>query len=805
MAVRKLHLKLGGMHCSLCVRSVEKAVLRLPGVESVSVSIAHEEVLVAYDPDRVTPDQVRRALEAVGFEPREPDEARMLAAQGRELADARRRAVQAGVLLALTSALMLAARLWGPTPAGMLAMAALALYAVLGPARFIIFRNGWQSVRRGILNQDVLASASALAGLGGGFVGLFSPRFPAGEFFGATVFVLGFHLVGGYASVSVHVRASQSVRRLLSLIPPAARRLTPSGAEEEVPVDRLQVGDRVRVRPGERIPVDGRVTEGSLTVDESPVTGEPWPVDKLPGDPVIGGSLNLAGTAVVEVTRVGEGTFLRTVARQVAEARALKPGILRLVDRVLLVYVPAVFGAAAAGFAGWVFGPLLLAGAPDLTRAAFAALGALIMGYPCALGMATPLAIIRAGGAAAARGILLRSPEAFQLFRAVNSVIFDKTGTLTVGRPAVGEVLTTGPPADELLRLAAGAELASEHPLGRAIVGAARARGLESPPAADFAAEPGLGVRATVGGRRVLVGSPRLLVREGVDPEVLRPLVEAVEVRGQTAVLVAVDGVAAGVIALADGLKANAPETVRALKSRGITPVLLTGDGEAAARAVAGALGIADVRARLLPGEKAEVVRAFQRAGRRVAVVGDGINDAPALMQADVGVALGTGADVTLEAADVVIVSDRLSRLVDALELAGQSYRLTVRNVVFALGFNGAGILAALTGQVTPVWAMLAMGLSVTLVVVSTLSARLLALVPAGASREVVIRVPDIRCEVCIGRIRETLGRLDGIEAVEGDPAAKVVRVLYREGAVDPGAVRVAIRQAGFTVAGDVL
>lgn len=805
MRLRRLHLKLGGMHCSLCGRTVEKALGRMAGVAFVNVSIPHEEVLVDYDPQRVASEEIRRVLDALGFEPRESDEAKVLAAQERELAQARRKALQAGVLIGLASAVMLAAYLRGPTPVGMLVMAALALYATFGPARFIIFRNAWQSIRRGILNQDVLVAASALAGLGGGLVGLWNPVFSAGEFLGATVFVLAFHLIGGYASVSVHVRASQSVRRLLSLIPPTARRLAPEGTQEEVPVDRLQVGDRIRVRPGERIPIDGRVVQGTLTLDESPITGEPWPVDKLPGDPVIGGSLNRAGAAVVEVTRVGDETFLRTVARQVAEARALKPGILRLVDRVLLVYIPMVFGMAAVGFVGWTVGPLLIMGEPDLARAALAALGALIMGYPCALGMATPLAIIRASGKAAVRGILLRSPESFQLFRLVNTIVLDKTGTLTVGRPAVAGVWTAGPAPDELLRLVAGAELPSEHPLGRAIVEAARARGLEPPTATAFAAEPGLGVRATVDGHRVLVGSPRLLVREGVDPAILRPLVEQVEAQGQTAVLVAVDGAPAGVIALADGIKADAVETIRALKNRGITPVMLTGDSERTARAVADALEIDDVRARLLPGEKAEVVRGFQRAGRRVAAVGDGINDAPVLMQADVGVALGTGAEVTLEAADVVIVSDRLIRVVEVLELASRSYALTLRNVVLALAFNGAGLLAVLTGQVSPVWAMLAMALSVSLVVVSSLTARFLPPTPARIRRELVLQVPDIRCEGCVAQIRRAIRRLEGVEAVGGDPAAKQVRVVYREGAVDPGAIRAAIWQAGFTVADEHL
>jgi P-type Cu+ transporter len=526
--------------------------------------------------------------------------------------------------------------------------------------------------------------------------------------------------------VLVHVRASQSVRRLLALQPPRARRIEVDGREVEVPLEELAVGARVRVRPGERIPVDGTVVEGASAVDESLVTGESLPRDALPGDEVIGGSLNQTGSVVVEVTRVGAQSFLRTVARQVAGARAMKPGILRLVDRVLLIYVPAVLAASAAGLLLWTVGPWGWAGQPDLLRASFAALSVLVMGYPCALGMATPLAIIRASGEAAERGILMRSGEAFHVFKDVDVMVLDKTGTLTEGKPAVVRCLAMGRDEDDVLWLAASAETLSEHPLAQAIVQEAQTRGLALAKPEAFEAHAGHGVVATIDGRQVVVGTERFLEEAGIDTSPIRSALEQVQAQGQTAVLVAVDGRAGGVVALADRLKPDARTTVEALRRLGLEPVLLTGDNRRTAEAVAAEVGIAQVMAEVLPGQKAEEVRQRQHQGHKVAMVGDGINDAPALMQADVGIAMGAGTDIAIDAADIVLVGERLSALVEARELARRSYRLTATNVSLALGFNGIGVLAAVTGVVPPVWAMLAMALSVGVVLANSFVGRLL-------------------------------------------------------------------------------
>jgi P-type Cu+ transporter len=404
----------------------------------------------------------------------------------------------------------------------------------------------------------------------------------------------------------------------------------------------------------------------------------------------------------------------------------MKPGILRLVDQVLVVYVPAVFAASAAGLLVWSVGSWLVAGEPNLVRASFAAVSVLIMGYPCALGMATPLAIIRASGEAAERGILMRSGEAFHIFKNVSTIVFDKTGTLTEGRPWLVECLAPAGDDTDLLQLAASAETLSEHPLAEAIVTEARNRGLTLSTPEHFEARPGYGVSATVDGHAVLVGTQRFLTEEGIDPSPLQASLARVQAAGQTGVLVAIDGRAVGVLALADRLKPDAVSTLTEIRRLGITPVLITGDNQQTAQAVAQALKIDQVMAEVLPGDKAAAVRHLQEQGERVAMVGDGINDAPALMQADVGIAIGAGTDIALEAADVVLVSERLETLIEARELARRSYQLTATNVALALGFNGLGVIAAVTGAVAPVWAMVAMGVSVGVVLLNSFAGRLL-------------------------------------------------------------------------------
>ena len=637
----------------------------------------------------------------------------------------RARAVVGSVAVLTPAALLYAGRevgLINDTAAGWLT-GLLALVVVLAVAPHIL-RMAYQAARRGILNQHVLLEVGAFAGIAGGVIGLAGvfADYPTASFFAVTVLVANYHIFSEWLSLLVKTRSSQSVKKLLDLQPDTAR-VVRDRVEIDVAIAKVTSGDLVRVRPGERIPVDGQVLEGHSVVDVSLVTGEPVPVEHGPGGEVIGGSINGAGSLLVTATRVGTESFLAQVVRHVEDARALKPGILHLVDRVLRVYTPTVLVVSALALAGWLTGSWALAGEPDVRRGVFAALGVLVMGYPCAVGIAAPLAIVRAAGEAADRGIIMRTGEAFQTFGQVRTVLLDKTGTLTEGRPGV-RVIEALDDEEDLLRLAAAAESSSEHPLARAVVACAENRGLTLSTAQEFTSVTGLGVTARIEGRDLLVGRPQFLADRGVD---LAPLTDAIgrlEQDGHTVIAVATDLAPIGVIALGDQLRTDAVESLAQLRAAGLTPVLVTGDNPRAAAIIAAQLGIEDIRAGVLPEDKAAIVREFQRGGARVAMVGDGINDAPALMQADVGVAMGGGTDIAVESADVIIVRDDLAAVLAARDLSRSAYRRTRHNVALAFTFNAIGIPMATTGLVHPVWAMIAMAASVTAIFINSIGAR---------------------------------------------------------------------------------
>ncbi len=768
----RFRAKIGGLHCSLCTGTIEKALGRLPGVEKVAVSLTHEQALVQYDPARVTPESLQRTLKDIGYTIWDPRKLRPYEEEETELVREGRRLLTGTGFSLVTIALLLdVAGVWSVLVDAVVGLTLLALaflilrgeglrralsgLAVLGlavggvvmgkalgvlqPAApwivggfaiavvFGLARHflamAVQSIRRGILNQHVLLEFGAFAGLVGGLIGLtFRPaHYPTAAFFGVAVLVVNYHLFSEWLSLLVKTRSSQAVKRLLDLQPDTAR-VVRQGQEHEVGIDEVVVGDVVKVRPGERVPVDGEVAGGHSAVDQSLVTGEPIPVEKAEGDRVIGGSINGLGALLVRVTAIGDASFLQQVIRHVEDARALKPGILHLVDRILTFYAPSVLILSALSFLFWTVGLWLVAGHADLSRAVFAALSVLVMGYPCAVGIAAPLSIVRGAGEAAEQGIIMRTGEAFQTFRSVTWVVFDKTGTLTVGKPTVKEMVAAGN-EDELLALAAAAEASSEHPLGQAILAAALDRGLRVPGVQDFESVTGLGVSAVVGGTRVWVGRPGFLAAHGVDLTPLQARVTELEEQGYSVVAVSREGHLLGAIALGDVPRPDAAEAVAGLKRAGVVPVMVTGDNPGTAHRLAQALGIEEVYAGVLPGEKADIVRRLQQRGR-VAMVGDGINDAPALMQADVGVAMGAGTDIALESADVIIVSNRLSAVLTARDISRRSYGKTRQNVVLAFLFNGIGIPVATTGLVYPVWAMVAMAVSVTSIFVNSLWGR---------------------------------------------------------------------------------
>lgn len=724
----RLQLKVGGMSCSFCVSSITKAMERTEGVHEASVNLAHEEALIEYEPDKVAPEALKQTILDLGYTVRDPEKVRSFEEEEAGLKGSRNHVLVAAGFTAASLILMIL--MWvgvfhRGNPVMLVVMPVFALATVFGPGRHIL-GMAYHSLRRGILNQHVLLEFGAFAGLAGGSLGYFFPAFPTPDFFAVATFITTYHLLSEWTSLKVRTRSSQAVRKLLELVPNTAR-VVRAGREEEVPLEEVRPGELVRVRPGESIPVDGEVAEGTSGVDQSLVTGESIPDEKGVGDEVIGGSVNQTGTLLVRVTKVGEESFLSQVTRQVEEARALKPGILQLVDKVLQVFVPTVVGFAALAVLIWTLGAWLVTGEPDWSRAIFSALAVFVMGYPCALGMATPLAMIRGGGMAARKGILMRSGEAFQVLKEVKRVVLDKTGTLTEGKPALVELVPlNGFEEDEALRLAASAEGPSEHPLARAVVDAAAERGIPVPEAEDFQSVSGKGITATVEGHRVAIGNPRFVEGEGVELEGARRKLEELQAAGNTVVALAVDGEPAALIALADRIKDDAVEAVERLKAAGLEPVMLTGDNERTARAVAREVGIEEYRAEVLPQDKAYVVRELQEQGHRVLMVGDGINDAPALMQSDVGIAIGAGTDIAIESADIVLVGERLGAVVDAYHIGVSSYRKTVQNISLAFAFNGIGVPLAATGLVYPVWAMIAMAASVSVVLANSFGGRLI-------------------------------------------------------------------------------
>ncbi|MBM3778886.1 MAG: heavy metal translocating P-type ATPase [Acidimicrobiia bacterium] len=575
------------------------------------------------------------------------------------------------------------------------------------------FVRGWESLVRRRFNMFTLIAV----GVGVAWTysvgavlapGLFPPSLRSHHggvpvYFEAAAVIVALVLVGQVLELRARGRTGAAIRALLHLAPATARRIRADGTDEDVPLDRVQAGDRLRVRPGEKVPVDGVVLDGATAVDEAMVTGEPIPVEKVAGDQVIGATINGAGTFTMRAERVGSETLLARIVRMVAEAQRSRAPIQALADTVSSYFVPAVVVTAVAAFGAW----MTLGPEPRLPFALVNAVAVLIIACPCALGLATPMSIMVATGTGATLGVLFRNAEAIEVLRTVDTLVVDKTGTLTVGRPAVAGVMpAAGWDENGVLRAAASLERGSEHPLAAAVLAAAAARGLQLPDATGFSSVTGKGIRATVEGRAAVLGNAALMRDAGVDVAPLGDAADRARREGQTVVFLTVDGALAGAIAVADPIKDTTPEAIRQLHAEGLRLVMLTGDARTTAEPIARALGIDEVVAEVLPDQKAGVVARLQQEGRVVAMAGDGINDAPALARAHVGIAMGTGADVAMESASVTLVKGDLRGIVRARRLSRLTMRNIRQNLFFAFAYNTLGVPVA-AGVLYPAFGIL--------------------------------------------------------------------------------------------------
>jgi Cu+-exporting ATPase len=744
----RLSFHVQGMTCASCVARVERALAKVPGAETASVNLATETATVAVDPERARLADLFAAVEKAGYVPVEraaeaDGEDPERAAREAALAALRRSLVFAAVFAAPLAAIAMLRHLPGAGEAMLGLMSERGWMwlelALATPVQFHagrrFYSGGWAELRHLNPGMDSLVMVGASAAYFYSLVALLAPGlFPAGtavSYFEAAAVIITLILVGRYLEALAKGRTSEAIKALIRLQAKTARVIR-DGEEQEIAIAAVVPGDIVVLRPGERLPVDGVVIEGASFVDESMITGEPIPAEKGPGAEVVGGTVNGAGTFTFKATRVGAETLLSQIIKMVEEAQGSKPPIQQLADRIAAVFVPVVITIAILTFAAWlVFGP-----EPALSFAFVTAVSVLLIACPCAMGLATPTAIMVGTGKGAEMGVLFRRGSGLENLARVDTVVLDKTGTLTVGRPeltdfelvAAPEGAPEGAAEAEILRLVAAAEARSEHPIAEAIVRAAKGWGLELSAPESFRAEAGYGIEARIEGRLVQAGADRYMAKLGIDLGAAEDRAGVLAAEAKTPLYAAVDGRLVAVAAVADPLKAGSGEAVRALHDLGLEVAMLTGDNAATARAIADRVGIDRLLAEVLPGDKADEVKRLQAAGARVAFVGDGINDAPALAQADVGVAIGSGTDIAIEAGDVILMSGDLRGIINAAALAKRTLRTIRYNFLWAYAYNvalipvAAGAFYALVGLLlSPVLAAAAMSASSLFVVTNSL------------------------------------------------------------------------------------
>ena len=762
VATTKTTLNISGMTCAACVFHVENALKGVSGVVEATVNLATEKATVEYTAGTVDNEGFRQAITKAGYQvtgtgdgPMDAKEELERLSKVKEIQALRRR-----FLLSAAGGILLLLGAFGPfpwvPPLMKLGFYPFLLWAVATPVQFwagwSFYTSGFGALRHGTANMHTLiaigTTTAYLFSAAVVLLGALAPEFLAQQGIGREVYfdtasiIIALILLGRYLEARARGSTSEAIRRLIGLRPNTARVIR-DGQEIDVPVETVEVDDFILVRPGEKIPVDGEVTEGISTVDESMLTGESMPVDKDPGKQVFGATINKFGTFKLRATKEGKDTVLAQIIQLVEDAQGSKAPIQRLADQVAAYFVPAVIVIALAAFLFW----MLLGPAPALTFAVLVFVAILIIACPCALGLATPTAIIVGTGRGAEQGVLIRSAQALEITHRVNVVVLDKTGTLTTGKPVVTDLLPSVVSEVDLLRLAASLERGSEHPLGEAIVQEARSRNLELETTRGFEALPGRGVQAQLNGDVLRMGNIALMEANGIALDGLVEKAQAMAAQGKTTMYLSAGDKAVGVIAVADTLKENSRESVAQLRAMGLEVVMLTGDNAQTAQAIAKQLGVYNVEAEVLPADKVEVVRRLQSQGKVVAMVGDGINDAPALVQADVGMSMGAGTDVAMESADITLMRSDVASVIGAINLSRATIRTIKQNLFWAFVYNillipvaagvlypvfgamggvpdGLGFFFGEQGFLNPVLAALAMAFSSVTVVTNSLRLR---------------------------------------------------------------------------------
>ncbi|MFP4511097.1 MAG: heavy metal translocating P-type ATPase [Spirochaetaceae bacterium] len=728
-----------GMSCASCVASVESMLRSMDGIETAQVNFATEKVKVVYDPQKVTEEQMAEQIKQIGYEMVTHDAA--ADGEGGESEEARavrvawKRLVSAATLAGTIMVLMVVHMFVITIPGYLAITAILGAPVVLWIGRHV-HAGAFRSMKNGSPNMDVLVSLGSLPPYLIGLAGFF---LPIQTFIEMAATIMTFHLIGKYLEVRAKGRASDAIRKLVEMGAKTARIIV-DGEEREVDVQDLSVDDVMIVRPGEKIPTDGVVVSGESSIDESMATGESFPVRKEPDSEVIGATVNRDGMLKVRVTKVGKDTFLSQVIRMVEEAQGTKVPIQEFADRVTGYFVPAILVITAATFTSFMlfpdfhqsilewgagFLPWVNPGLSPLATAFVTATAVLVIACPCALGLGTPTALMVGSGVGAEKGILIRNGEAVQTLREVRAIAFDKTGTITRGRPEVTDVVAHGGASDsDLLTVAASLEYASEHPLAKAVVDGAAAREVKPKDVTGFSSVTGQGVKAKLDGEAVYIGSRKLMSENGVDTAAVEDTMIALEEDAKTAMLVARGTTLLGVIAVADPIKDEAVQAIAELEKRGIVTAMITGDNQRTADAIARRVGITRVLAGVLPDGKVDEVMKLQDEYGTVAMVGDGINDAPALKQANVGVAIGTGTDIAIEAADVTLVRGDLTALVTAVNLSSAIFRKIKENFFWAWAYNILAVPVAMLGLLHPMIGAAAMSMSSLNVVYNSLRLR---------------------------------------------------------------------------------